>query len=364
MLIYCTVVVALLGNIVLALSEDERVEIFKAKHSWPPKRHSESSKYQAFAEEREREIMALPGGNERWENWMQFTQSRIVPKFTETGFALVKTPPHLFEELLHVVEEGVANWDSLEEEEGVGDAIYNRLGLNPKMVPRTPLWNRVHEELLPLHEQWAGVKLFPTSIYGIRLYQNTSSLVMHCDKVHSHVISSIIHIAHQYDDDDVPWPIEIEDHDGVLHAVALQPGDMLFYESARCLHGRMTEFRGKYYGSIFAHYQPVDANLWPFTVDDVIQSVPPHWNEGLVERHGSRWAGQAITIDSRVVANAPPRIVQGSNEAEDEGAVDDAGGAERVADFDDEIQAEMRGNEVTRLARLRQLEQAGGGEDL
>lgn len=30
---------------------------------------------------------------------------------------------------------------------------------------------------------------------------------------------------------------------------------MLFYESAKCLHGRMTELKGKYYGSIFLHYK-------------------------------------------------------------------------------------------------------------
>ena len=30
---------------------------------------------------------------------------------------------------------------------------------------------------------------------------------------------------------------------------------MLFYESAKCLHGRMTELKGKYYGSLFVHYQ-------------------------------------------------------------------------------------------------------------
>ncbi len=54
----------------------------------------------------------------------------------------------------------------------------------------------------------------------------------------THVISSIVHIAHEYDDEKEPWPIEIEDHDGQLHSVALQEGQMLFYESASCLHGR------------------------------------------------------------------------------------------------------------------------------
>jgi len=34
---------------------------------------------QAMAK-REQEIMNIPGANERWENWVQFTQSRLVPK--------------------------------------------------------------------------------------------------------------------------------------------------------------------------------------------------------------------------------------------------------------------------------------------
>lgn len=54
-------------------------------------------------------------------------------------------------------------------------------------------------------------------MYGTRLYQDGASLVMHYDKIQTHVISSIIHIIHEYDDDDEPWPIQIEDHDGVLH---------------------------------------------------------------------------------------------------------------------------------------------------
>lgn len=35
-----------------------------------------------------------------------------------------------------------------------------------------------------------------------------------------------MHIAHQYDDDNHPWPIEIEDHYGRLHAVNLEPGQV------------------------------------------------------------------------------------------------------------------------------------------
>jgi len=42
---------------------------------------------------------------------------------------------------------------------------------------------------------------------------------------------------------------------------------MLFYESAKCLHGRRSQLKGKYYGSIFVHYQPVDNSIWDYTVD-------------------------------------------------------------------------------------------------
>lgn len=153
-----------------------------------------------------------------------------------------------------------------------------------------PILNEVHHELLPLHEEWVGgIKLQPTSIYGVRVNRNGSALAMHYDKVsvlaccwivisfnkrawrtqfsslagyfapyarlamsvtrhqlipvcpltvlgasaatddkqiYTHVISSILHIAHEYFNDDEPWPIEIEDHNGELHAVNLEPGQV------------------------------------------------------------------------------------------------------------------------------------------
>jgi hypothetical protein len=73
----------------------------------------------------------------------------------------------------------------------------------------------------------------------------------------------------------------------------------------------MQEFQGKYYGSIFLHYTPVDKTKWGYDVEQVIASVPPHWNEGLVEDEGSRWAGQGITVDSMAAAGAPPRVIKG-----------------------------------------------------
>ena len=315
-------VVLLLLNIILLVlefqtvtsrpTETERVELWhKNVKYWPPRwhEHNESASYQAVQQAREEEIMNIPGSNERWENWMQFVQGRMVPKFTPMGFKVVKTQAWIHEKLVNKVMKGVERWDDLPLEDDVGDAIYGPI--SPKFVEMDGLDWEVIEELKELHEEWSGMKLVATSAYGVRLYQNGSSLVMHHDKVHTHVISSIVHIAHQYDNDSVPWPIQIEDHDGNMHSVSLQAGDMLHYESAKCLHGRMQEFKGRYYGSIFLHYKPIEKSLWGYDVDQVIASVPPHWMDNVEEDKGSRWAGQAITVDSMAAAGAPPRVVLG-----------------------------------------------------
>ena len=98
-------------------------------------------------------------------------------------------------------------------------------------------------------EEWAdpegGVRLVPTTPYGIRLYQNGSTLGFHVDQARTHVISAIVHVGHRYDDDDEPWPIEIEDNDGTLHDVSLQPGEMLFYEVSERAIERSSERMGE-----------------------------------------------------------------------------------------------------------------------
>jgi hypothetical protein len=113
----------------------------------------------------------------------------------------------------------------LMKQEGDLDGIY---GPNPpRFVPIGRLSADILSILRPHHENWVGgMELRGTSAYGIRVYTNGSSLVVHNDKPHSHVISSIIFLGAQYDDDSVEWPIQIEDHDGVFHEISLQPGQV------------------------------------------------------------------------------------------------------------------------------------------
>eukprot|EP01035_Chromulina_nebulosa_P018806 gene18806-24575_t len=289
-------------------TEQERVDQWRKVNTWPPRWQNETKEMKLFYEKREREIMAIPGVDERWENWLQFTAHRMVPKFTERGF---EAPDNVMNKLYEAVNSKLERFDDIRTEGNI-DVIYHDDDMEPKFVPVGMLTSEVLELLRPYHEAWAGgIELVGTSAYGVRFYRNGSSLVMHYDKIETHVISSIVHIAHQYDDDNEPWPIQIEDHNGVLHSVNLEPGQMLFYESAKCLHGRLKSLKGKYYGSIFVHYKPKDESIWKFSHDDVIANVPPHWRDGVVEDKGSRYAGAAITIDSRVSERAPPRIFVG-----------------------------------------------------
>ena len=69
-----------------APTEEERVKLWhEAGNKWPPEWQPETDGMKRLMEFREKEIMAIPGADERWENWMQFTQSRMVPKFTPKG---------------------------------------------------------------------------------------------------------------------------------------------------------------------------------------------------------------------------------------------------------------------------------------
>ena len=56
-------------------------------------------------------------------------------------------------------------------------------------------------------------------------------------------------------------------HQIILHSRTISRVQMLFYESAACLHGRRQVLRGKYYASVFTHYQPTDPAVWNFNVE-------------------------------------------------------------------------------------------------
>ena len=99
------------------------------------------------------------------------------------------------------------------------------------------------------------------------------------DLMETHVISCILHVDH--DEDSEPWPLFIEDFQGNTNEVFLETGDMLFYESSKCIHGRPRPFNGKWYSSIFVHYHPAE-NWDPVERHvDAHFAVPVIWREAL-----------------------------------------------------------------------------------
>jgi len=140
------------------------------------------------------------------------------------------------------------------DEEEYTDAIDG--SIRPGFIPQVELNDKALQELKPMHEEWAGVPLHGSTAYGLRVYHNESSLLMHVDKPETHVISCILHVDHDPESD--PWPIVIEDYQGNTNEVTLESGDMLFYESSKCLHGRPRKFNGDWYSSLFVHYKPAD----------------------------------------------------------------------------------------------------------
>merc|ERR1719356_1648643 len=121
-------------------------------------------------------------------------------------------------------------------------------------------------------QQWIGekIELAGTSVYGIRRYTRGAWLMGHLDHLKSHVISAILNIKQDVDSD---WPLQIFDHDGKLHEVILAPGEMVWYESARLVHGRTKPLNGSYFENLFVHYMP-RSQLWYGEDWDLDYGVP------------------------------------------------------------------------------------------
>lgn len=116
--------------------------------------------------------------------------------------------------------------------------------------------------LRDLVEEWAGVPVEQTVMYGLRQYTQGARLLTHVDRHATHAVSLIVNIAQGNLTE--PWPVEVQDHKDRLHEVIMEPGDVVYYESAKCLHGRNRPMMGPnaYYVNMFTHYRPVNDPEW------------------------------------------------------------------------------------------------------
>jgi len=122
------------------------------------------------------------------------------------------------------------------------------------------LKKRWQGRLRELVEAWAGVELETTDMYGMREYTKGARLLTHVDRESTHAASLIVNIAQE--NVSRPWTIEVLDHADRLHEVVMEPGDIVYYESAKALHGRNTPLQSGNYINLFTHYRPTDDPDW------------------------------------------------------------------------------------------------------
>jgi prolyl 4-hydroxylase len=184
----------------------------------------------------------------------QITEHEFLPIMHKVGFEKFKITLDCIDKIKLWMKENENNF--LTEIIQYGDDIKN---INSKIldINKAPL--ELQRDLLnnmqELLTKWIGYKtnLQHVSTYGIREYTRGSSLGNHYDRKNTHVISAIVHLE---DKSDKPWELYIEDHNFKPHQISMEYGDVIFYESTTCLHGRPTPFEGDLYRNMYIHFKP------------------------------------------------------------------------------------------------------------
>ena len=120
----------------------------------------------------------------------------------------------------------------------------------------------------PLVEAWVGMPLVHTSFYGIREYYRRHELRMHVDRVATHVFSVIINLHQEAVQED--WALDVIDFDGAWRSVLMKPNQLLFYQSAKLVHGRPKPFNGSRFVNCFVHFKPAHGWNYVYGAGDVL----------------------------------------------------------------------------------------------
>lgn len=195
---------------------------------------------------------------------LNYAQPKIVPNFTKIGFHKTRLPQDVYEPIL-------AFWRHRKNEntftkEGYAGPVLNQY-TSPTYIAH--LGQKERNILIDYFRvalsEWAGFddisKLQMTSLYGIRKYERGAILHMHVDTCSTHVLSAIVNVDSKVDEGK-DWPLQIYDHQDILHEISMKPGDVVFYESASCGHSRRKALPGEYYANLFIHFKP--SGHWDF----------------------------------------------------------------------------------------------------
>lgn len=252
------------------LREDVRLAEYKKRnYTWPLTDILPNTEgWKQRMDRRLGQVERIQNDADRYNAWIAVMSAAIVtPSFSESGWGLTKAPPDVIAELRESLHNGLPTAG----EEKVLTLIE---GDAPLFINQPRLNAKVLKALKPMHEEWAGVELEGSLAYGLRVYRNNSLLHMHVDNRRTHIISCILHVDHSEDSE--PWPLLIEDFQGNTNEVFLESGDLLFYESSKCIHGRPKPFNGSWYSSLFVHYRPADWNMEQAELE-THYAIPEHW---------------------------------------------------------------------------------------
>eukprot|EP01083_Nonionella_stella_P201298 736503_1 len=192
----------------------------------------------------------------------------FLPSFTDKGFKHLQMPKEICEYVkqFHADTFLAGNRKRVEGFPKDGTQINTReiATYMSHIPPDKKLW--IGNLLQPMLEEWSGEKLKYSTIYGMREYIKGAVLKTHCDRIETHIISAILHIYH--DPPDEPWPIEVTSWDGKRYYIEDEPCDMVFYESAKLIHGRPATYNGSSWVNAFLHYRPTTWKGYKFTADN------------------------------------------------------------------------------------------------
>ncbi|CAJ1959476.1 unnamed protein product [Cylindrotheca closterium] len=209
-----------------------------------------------------------------------FRQDRIKRTFSPLGFAKGRLPDDVFASLGALYYNNQRNV-CLEEWGGKG-VFVNWWETEVAFLQIPWRIKELHQQRLKdMVSEWAGVEVEETVMYGFRQYQEGARLLTHVDRHTTHAVSLIVNIAQGGLDE--PWPVEVYDHGGRLHEVVMEPGDVVYYESAKNLHGRNRPLKGKngYYVNLFTHYRPqAEGDDWWHNAEALPRSPPVMEAEG------------------------------------------------------------------------------------
>lgn len=166
---------------------------------------------------------------------------RVTRTFSELGFTIGRMPNDLWASIATYYYNNKNNL-ALEEWDSKG-LFVNHWEVDVFMIGMPwglkKFWQ---DRLRSLVEIWSGETLELTDIYGMRRYEEGARLLTHVDREATHAASLIINIAQSAMRK--PWYIEVYDFANRLHKIPMNEGDIVYYESAKSLHGRMEPLEG------------------------------------------------------------------------------------------------------------------------